>query len=180
MPLPDASTRSPTPTHGPFTAVSLEPAATPGFLLLTSPSPGFRLTFPDDWQLRGQVVATEFAAGAECQSVEIVDFQPPEGSMALILHSLVQICAQPLTDALTLEQFMIRSYGALLGEQFETMDFSGQSAYHTLAVGPDAAVFLQTRKHRIQIVSAVAAEPNLYPVREAQIVAILRSITFAS
>ena len=169
-----------TSTAGTLGHTTLEPASMPGFKSLVNATGGYRLTFPDDWQLRGQVVATEFAEGAECQSVETIDYQPPEGSTALILHSLVQICAQPLTDALTLEQFMIRSYGALLGEQFETMDFSGQSAYHTRAEGPDATVFLQTQKHRIQIVSAVAAEPDLYPAREAQVVAILRSITFAS
>jgi len=177
MPLPPVSTRSPTGTVGAFTDATLGPASSPGFLLLTNPTLGFRLTFPDDWQLRGQLVATEFAVGAECQSAEIIDFQPPEGSTAMILHSLVQICARPREDALTLEQFMRQTYSSLPGETLEPVEFSGQPAYRTRKEGPDATMFVQTEDYRIQIVSAVAAEPEALPIRTAQVQAILETFT---
>jgi len=177
MPLPPVSTRSPTPTDAAFTDATLGPASSPGFLLLTNPALGFRLNFPDDWQLRGQVVATEFAVGAECQSVEIIDFQPPEGSTGLILHSLVQVCARPLEDALTLEQFMRQTY-SLPGEALEPVEFSGQPAYRSRQEGPDATIFVQTEDYRIQIVSAVAAEPEMFPIRTAQVQAILETFVF--
>lgn len=167
----------PTPRESIHTTV--EPASTPGFQLLANAAIGFRLTFPNDWQLRGQVVATEFALDAECQGVQIIDFQPPQGSGARILHSFVQICARPHEDALTLEQFMIQTYGNLLGEQFEPVMFSGRSAYRTRNAGSDTTTFLQTQNHRIQIVSAVAAEPDVFPIRAAQVEAILASLTFA-
>ena len=168
-----------TPTPGETLSSTLEPASTPGFQLLANAAVGYRLTFPDDWSLRGQVVATQFALDAECQSVQIIDFQPPQGSGAKILHSLVQICARPLEDALTLEQFMIQTYGSLLGEQFEPVMFGGRSAYRTRNAGSDTTIFLQTQNHRVQIVSAVAAEPDVFPIRAAQVEAILASLTFA-
>lgn len=168
-----------TPTPGETLSSTLEPASTPGFQLLANAAVGYRLTFPDDWQLRDQVVATEFAAGAECQSVQIIDFQPPQGSGALILHSFVQICARPLEDTLTLEQFMLQTYSTLLDEQFEPLTFAGQSAYRTRNAGSDTTTFLHTQNHRVQIVSAVAAEPDVFPIRAAQVEAILASLTFA-
>ena len=146
---------------------------------LVNASVGYSLDYPSDWQLRGQVVATEFASDAECQGVQIIDFQPPQGSGARILHSFVQICARPLEDALTLEQFMIQTYSNLLGEQFEPVKFAGRSAYRTRNAGSDTTTFLQTQNHRIQIVSAVAAEPDGFPIRAAQVEAILASLTFA-
>jgi hypothetical protein len=157
----------------------LGPAPTPGFLLLTVPALGFSLIFPDDWQLHGQVIATEFADGAACQSAEIIDFQPPEGSTALILRSLVQICARPLEDALTLNQFMRETYSGLVEEQFEPVSLSGHPAYRSRTEGPDATVFVQTDDYRIQIVSAVAAEPEASLMRTAQVHAILESLGFA-
>jgi len=160
-----------------LTAITLKPASTPGFQMLTNPAAGYRLIFPDDWQLRGKVVATEFAATAECQAVEIVDFQPPEDSSALILLSLVQICARPLGDTLALDQFMLQTYGTLPGEQFEPVEFSGQPAYRSRKEGPDTTIFVQTENYRIQIVSAVAAEPEVLPIRAAQVQAILETFT---
>ena len=158
---------------------TLEPASTPGFQMLTNPAAGYRLIFPDDWQLRRKVVATEFATTAECQAVEIVDYQPPEGSAALILHSLVQICALPLEYALSLEQFMLQTYGNLTGEPFVQVEFSGHPAYRSRKEGPDTTIFFQTEGYRIQIVSAVAAGPEVFSVRTAQVQAILESFTFA-
>lgn len=168
-----------TSTVGVLSHTTLEPASTPGFKRLANAAVGYRLTFPDDWQLRGQVVATEFAEGAECQVVEIIDYQPPEGSTALILHSLVQICTRPLEDTLTLEQFMLQTYGDLLGEQFELVEFSGQPAYRSRKEAPDTTTIVQTQNYRIQIVSAVAAEPQVFPIRAAQVQSVLESFTFA-
>jgi len=165
--------------RGDFVTITLEPASTPGFQLLANTSIGFRLAFPDDWQLHGQVVATEFAEGAGCQSVETIDHQPSEGSTALILHSFVQICARPLEDTLTLDQFMLQTYGNLPGERFEPVELSGQPAYRSRKEGADATIFVQTENYRIQIVSAVAADPEVFSIRTAQVQAILESFTFA-
>jgi len=145
---------------------------------LVNASVGYSLDYPPDWQVQGQVLATEFAGGADCRSVEIVDFQPPEGSAAVIRHSFVQICARPLEDSLTLKQFMLQSYGSALPEEFDAAEFAGQPAYRTRKEGPDATIFLQTEGHRLQLVSAVVAEPDVYPVRDAQVTAILESFTF--
>ena len=173
------TTETDTPTAGESLSTTLEPASTPGFQLIANAALGYRLAFPNDWDLRGQVVATEFALEAECQSVQVIDFQPLEGSGAVIRHSFVQICARPLEDALTLEQFMIQTYGSLLGEQFEPVMFGGRSAYRTRNAGSDPTTFLHTQNHRVQIVSAVAAEPDVFPIRAAQVEAILASLTFA-
>jgi len=147
--------------------------------LLENKEVGYSLLYPADWMIAAQVIATEFALDAECQSVQIIDFQPPQGSGARILYSFVQICARPLEDALTLEQFMILTYGNLLGEQFEPVMFGGRSAYPTRNAGSDTTTFLHTQNHRVQIVSAVAAEPDVFPIRAAQVEAILASLTFA-
>jgi len=145
---------------------------------LVNATVGYSLDYPPDWKVQGQVVATDFALGAQCQSVEIVDFLPPEGSGpgAVILHSFVQICARPLGDGLTLEAFMRQTYGEALGTQFEATQLGDVPAYRTKLNGPDATVFVHTDRYRLQIVSAVVAEPAMEEARAAEIRQVLESL----
>lgn len=136
---------------------------------------GYSLDYPEGWQLQGQVVASEFARDAACESVEIVDFEQPEGSVGVNLHSFVQVCSQPLEDSLSLDDFMRETYGERLPSTFDAVEFAGTSAYRTAQEGPDATIILQTQAHRLQIVSAVTAEPQAYPLRAAQVTMILES-----
>jgi hypothetical protein len=86
------------------------------------------LLYPEHWHIRSQVVATEFVNSDQCESVEVVDFQPPPGSGAgFILHSFVQICAKPLSDSLTLDGFMRQTYGDSTS-QFQVTELAGRQA----------------------------------------------------
>ena len=66
---------------------------------------------------RAPVVATEFAVGATCQSVQIIDFASASdsGPGAKVLQSFVQICWRRLSGAETLPRFVERTYGAHAG-----------------------------------------------------------------
>ena len=152
------------------------PTARPGMARLLNTQVGYTLEYPAEWQIRGQVLATEFAEGASCESVQIVDFQPPEGSLAAALHSFVQICARPLQNSLTLDEFMGQTYGQALSSAFEVVEFAGAHAYRTVKEGANATIFLQTKGHRIQAVSAVSADKDMEILRSAQVTAVLDSI----
>ena len=43
----------------------------PSMPVLRNPAVGYSLTHPRGWKVVGQVVATEFAVGAACQSVQV-------------------------------------------------------------------------------------------------------------
>jgi hypothetical protein len=144
------------------------------------PQLGYTLSIPADWALTGPVQATEFASRAVCESAEIVDFRPPDesGPSAVVLHSFVQICAVPLTlDDVSLEAFMRRSYGEEFPERFRPIALGGVPAFRAATASGGATVFLQTKSHRLQIVSAVVADPSQRPQRLVQVEEILRSFS---
>jgi hypothetical protein len=140
---------------------------------------GYSLFYPGDWQLRGQVTASRFANSAQCEAVEVVDFQPPPdaGPSALILHSFVQICAKPLTDKLTLDEFMQRTYGNMLADLFQVTKFAGMPAYRGKNEDQSTIIFLQTKVHRIQIVASVTADSDQRSQRLFQVREILESFS---
>lgn len=146
---------------------------------LENPEVGYSLLYPGDWQLRGQVMATEFANGAQCESVEVVDFQPPPeaGPGAFVLHSFVQVCAKPLTDSSTLDDFMRRTYGDALAGLFQMMELDGVRAYRATNEDLDVTIFLQTNDYRVQIVSSVEADPDQRSERISQVQTILDSLS---
>lgn len=141
---------------------------------------GYRLSFPSDWRVTGLVQATGFASGADCESVEVIDFAPPEGSgpTAVRLHSFVQVCSLQTMDAATLEEFMRRTYGAGWMAQFAAIDLSGVPAFQA-TTGPRAStIFVQTRSRRLQIVTGVVAASDRRAQRLSQVREILRSVSF--
>lgn len=157
--------------------------------LISSPLPpkrlqnkelGYSLLYPADWQVRGQVVATEFASGARCESVEIIDSPvlPEPGSTALVLRSFVQICSKRLTDTASLDEFMGESYGGGFRARFHPVEIGGIAAYEMVSGGANTLIFLQTNKHRFQIVAAVVARAGEEAKRAAQVQQTLRSLSF--
>jgi hypothetical protein len=141
---------------------------------------GYSLLYPGDWQFKGNVVATEFATAAACESVVIVDFQPPPGSgpAVFILHSFVQICAKPLADNLMLEEFMRQTYGHTFFTSFRRTNLAGLAGYQIERDGLNTTIFLQTNRHRIQIVTAVVASPEKQAQRVTEVQEILHSLSF--
>ena len=137
------------------------------------------MVYPGDWQVGGNIQATEFADGAKCQSVEIIDLQsgPPPAPGAFILHSFVQVCARPVTDGLTLDEFMRQTYGDTLLDRFARVELNGIPVYEASGQAPDRTLFLQTEKHRLQIVASVVAEPEKRSERLAQVQQILESFS---
>ena len=147
---------------------------------LTDPSIGFSLCYPADWSVGDQVIATQFAAGARCRSVRVIDFAPPpdSGAAAAMEQSLVQICANPLETDDSLDQYMRRVYGDSLEDAFAITDLNGTPAYQSAEGGHTRTIFAQFRNSLIQIVATVAASPERTPERQKQVEKILES--FAS
>jgi hypothetical protein len=167
---------------GPLLAESADEAVAPANRILRNSTVGFRLTYPRSWHVGRQVVATEFAAGAACQSVQVVDFRPPPGSGpgAQALQSFVQICWRRLSGGDSLADFVEKTYGRKASSLFERIELSRVPAYRTKGPGPNATIFLQTDAHRLQIVAGVVAAPKNRPVREAQVRRILASFALTS
>ena len=163
-------------------AESTDEAMAPGNRILRNSTVGFRLAYPRSWHVARQVVATEFAAGAACQSVQIVDFRPPPGSGpgAQVLQSFVQICWRRLSGGDSLADFVEKTYGRKASSLFERTELSRVPAYRTKGPGPNATIFLQTDAHRLQIVAGVVAAPKNRTVREAQVRRILASFALTS
>jgi hypothetical protein len=140
---------------------------------------GYTLLYPRDWSVEGQVAATEFAIRSRCQSVRVVDFEPPPGSGpgAQVRHSFVQVCAKPIESGESLQDFMRRTYGALFARAFEMADFNGLSAYQTREEKPTKMIFTEIKDHRIQIYSSIVADLEKYPTRKAQVENILASFS---
>lgn len=167
---------------------SVQPAASPELPTdtavpakrLADSTLGFSLLYPASWQLRDRVLATEFANGADCASVEIVDSPLPPGSSsgASIRHSVVQICAKPLADRLSLDEFLRSSYGNAVASQFQTTQLAGIPAYRMTNANQDVTIFAQTHAYRMQIVTAVVAEPDKRAERQLQVERILESFSF--
>ena len=144
---------------------------------LTDPSIGFSLCYPADWSVGGQVIATQFAVGARCRSVRVIDLAPPSdsGAAAAMEQSLVQVCAKPLDADDSLDQYMRRVYGDRLQHTFAITDLDGTPGYRSTGRGQTRTTFAQHRNSLIQIVATVAASPEKTPERQAQVGKILES-----
>ena len=151
----------------------------PASRTLKNTSVGFRLTYPRGWKIVRQVVATEFAVGAACQSVQVIDSQPPpnSGPGAKVLQSFVQLCAKRLSGGESLAEFIDKTYGGTASGLLGRTELGGVPAYRTKGNGLNATIFLQTDAHRIQIVASVVAEPKKRAARQAQVQRILASFS---
>jgi hypothetical protein len=137
---------------------------------------GYSLKYPNTWHVTGQVVATEFAQNADCESVEIVDFLPPPGSgAAFVLHSFVQVCAQRLSDNLTLDNFMKQAYDHALLSEFRMKKLNGLSSYWHEHGDLGGSIFLQTQSHRVQISFGVVVDAEKRSERWSQVQKVLHS-----
>src|SRR3989344_284263 len=141
---------------------------------------GFEVRYPNDWEVKGQVVATGFTASAECQSLETIDFQPPSGAgSSSVLHSFVQVCTKQVTDGSTLDEFMQQEYGDRLESLFDTTEINGMLAYRSRGDRPaDATLFLQSGNYRMQLTSAVVADSEHQEERGSQVNEILSTFRF--
>jgi hypothetical protein len=140
---------------------------------------GYSLHYPAGWRIASQVVATEFASAARCESVSVVDSEPPAGSgpAPSVLRSFVQICARPATDGLSLDEFMRRTYGPALLRSFSAAQLGSRPGYRADSGAAQTTIFLQTRAHRLQIVTGVKAGADLEARRAAEVRAILDSFS---
>jgi hypothetical protein len=157
----------------------LEKAQAPAKRILRNTAVGFRLAYPRDWKIARQVVATEFAAGAACQSVRIVDSapDPASGPGAKVLQSFVQICWKRVSGDESLAEFVEKTYGGRASSLLERAELGGIVAYRTRGNGLHTTILLQTTSHRVQIVTAVVAEPSRRAARRAQVERILASFS---
>jgi len=146
---------------------------------LEDPSVGFSLSYPADWMVDGQVIATEFAGDARCRSVRMIDFEPPSfsGAAAPIEQSFVQVCAKTLENSDSLDQYMHRVYGESLKKTFAITNLNELRAYQSMGQERTRMVFTQTRNRLIQIVASIATSPGIFPEREEQVEKILKSLS---
>lgn len=140
---------------------------------LEDSSVGYALSYPTAWRVRDQVVTTEFSGGARCQAVEVVDFEPPPwSSIALLLHAFVQVCARPVGDGSSLDDFIRATYPGSFPTRFDLSAVNGHRAYRAAGPGADETIFLQTEAHRIQIVASAVTSPD----RRSEIREVLDSV----
>jgi hypothetical protein len=127
------------------------------------------------------VVATDFARGARCEAVEVVDGEPPpdSGPAAFVRRSFVQICSRPVTDGLALDEFMRRTYHGALSAGWRPVELGGRRG-HQAGGAERTTIFLQTRAHRIQVVAAVQTLPDRRAQRAGEMKAILASFAVAA
>jgi hypothetical protein len=157
------------------TVVVLEPPTR----TLENDTVGYSLRYPRGWKITGQVVATAYAKGADCQSVRVVDFAPPPsaGPSAQVRQSFVQICWRRVTDGSSLEEFMRSTYGDRVLEIFEKTSLGGARAYRTKGAIGNRTFFLQNDRYRLQVVATVTNEPAKSATRLAQVGRILGSFS---
>ena len=154
-------------------------AEVPGKQRLENREVGYPFCIPILGKLRARW-RTEFASGSPCQSVEVIDFQPPpgSGSAALLLRSLVHICAKLLTDNVALEDFLRQTYTPQLFARFQRTQLAGTLGYELTSDGLNRTIFLQTERHRIQFITAVVASPERQAQRVTEIQDILNRLVF--
>jgi hypothetical protein len=158
------------------TATETETASTVG--VLEDAEVGYSMSYPRPWKVAGALVATEFAADADCRSVEIVDREPPPeaGPGAQVLHTLVQVCAHRLTDSASLEEFLRRTYDEEILARFRRTTV-GSGRGFTTGTAVNSTTFLQTDTHRLQVVTAVVADPAERQQRIAEVEAVLQTLS---
>ncbi len=134
---------------------------------------GYALSYPRRWIVTGQVVSTEFAARAACQSVRVVD----NAGQAEVRQSFVQICWRRVTDRSSLDQFMRKIYRNRLSKLFGKTELGGVHAYRSRNGAANRTFFVQARAYRVQLVATVVAQPAARANRLAQVNRILASFT---
>jgi hypothetical protein len=157
-------------------ATQTETASTGG--ILVDDEVGYSLSYPRTWKVAGALVATQFGAGADCRSVEIVDREPPPdaGPGAQVLSSLVQVCSRRLTDGPRLEEFLRRTYDEAILARFRRTKVGGARAF-TTGAAVNSITFLETDAHRLQVVTAVVADPAEREQRITEVEAVLESFS---
>ena len=143
---------------------------------LTNDRVGFSISYPRAWHVTGKVLATQFAVGAPCQTVRVVDYTSP----SFVRQSFVQLCWRRITEGSSLAAFMRRTYGARLSRFFVSTRLGGVPAYRSRGQQANRTFFVQTAEYRIQIVAGVVASPARRPARLAQVNRILRSLSVTS
>jgi hypothetical protein len=182
---PGTSARAPHPTAQMAQAAagtrppSAQSRATEPWKRLENRQIGYVLLYPTDWSVGGQVAATEFAVGGQCQSVRVVDFEPTPGSGpgAQIRQSFVQVCAKRIAGADSLPDFMHRTYGAQSTRTFEMARLNGLSVYRTRNKEEQTTrmLFADIGDQRVQVYGSVVAGVADIATRTAQVADILAS-----
>ena len=141
---------------------------------LTNERVGYSLSYPRAWRVATKVVATQFAAGARCQTVRVVD----RAGLAEVRQSLVQLCWKPVNDGSSLAGFMRRTYGGRLDDFFVRVRLGGVPAYRTRTARTNRTFFVQTKRgYRLQILATVVAAPAKRSSRIAQVDRILAGLS---
>jgi hypothetical protein len=135
---------------------------------------GYSLSYPRGWNVAAQVVATQFAAGAKCQSVRVVDM--PAKTPAGVSQSFVQICWRS-DGGTSLSAFMRATYGPKLSKLFARTLFGGVPAYRTRGGNRNRTFFLQANGYRLQVVATVNTTPTRRTRRLKQVNRMLASFT---
>jgi predicted Zn-dependent protease len=143
---------------------------------LTNAQAGYTLTYPRGWEIGREVVATQFGAGAKCQSVVVVD-SPADAGPADVRQSFVQLCWRPVTGGTSLAAYMRKTYRAQLPRLFRKTRLGGVRAYRTKGSTASRTFFVQGNGHRLQLVATVDTIPSRRLKRLAQVNRILRSFT---
>ena len=180
---PVAETATVTPTQAPPPPTALPTAASPtpempapqGFKRLVNEEVGYSFVYPSDWgAVDGAEQWTPFVEGTNCETVVVVD-APSRGGPTAPARAYVQICAKPLADSLSLDDFMRQAYTDELLAGFQVIDLNESTFYqsvrqHMSAIGvlPSSTGFLQTDRHRIQIVAGVPTLPEKIADRFSQ------------
>ena len=186
---PVAETATVTPTQAPPPPTALPTAASPtletpgGFSRLVNEEVGYSLVYPSEWSVRGPAMTTRFGFDWQCERVQVSDFSPPPGSgIPADLKSFVQICTTPLTDGLTLDDFMTQTYSDEFLANFQITEFSGIRAYQfsndtpsPTFFGHNTRIFLQTSEFRFHITTAITTFLEKRDERLSQVQGILDS-----
>jgi|SRR5919109_5220059 hypothetical protein len=149
------------------------PSGAPGWRTLSNDVVGYSLSYPRGWKVAGRVVATQFASGAKCQSVRVVDRATPSE----VRQSLVQSCWRRVTDGSSLDSFMRKTYRGRLSRFFTKTTLGGVPAYRSRTAKSNRTFFLQARDYRVQIIAAVVAGPARRALRQSQVNRILASLS---
>lgn len=134
---------------------------------------GYSLSYPRAWRVIGRVVATQFASGASCQSVRIVD----GGGLSEVRQSFVQSCWKRVKDGASLAAFMRQTYGSRLSTFFAATTLGGVPAFRSRTAKGNRTFFFQTESYRVQIIAVVVAAPARRAARLRQVNRILASFS---
>jgi hypothetical protein len=135
---------------------------------------GYTLTYPRGWEIGREVVATQFGAGAKCQSVVVVD-SPADAGPADVRQSFVQLCWRPVTGGTSLAAYMRKTYRAQLPRLFRKTRLGGVRGYRSKGSPASRTFFVQGHGHRLQVVATVDTVPSRRVKRQAQVNRILAS-----